>query len=50
MKKVWNDAVLEELNITATAGGPNPAEVADSGIWQVDDHGQEKWVKEFGKS
>ena len=44
MKKVWNDATLVELDITATAGGDIEDHIDDIEAWQVDG----KWYHRTG--
>ncbi len=46
MKKVWNDAILEELNIAATASGPEKSDEPDSIVYHSEAEG---WVAKYGK-
>ncbi|WP_155834554.1 hypothetical protein [Butyrivibrio sp. FC2001] len=48
MKKVWNDATLEALDITATAGGIYDTEELDSEKWFDEEHKQ--WWGSFGNN
>lgn len=48
MKKVWNDATLEALDITATAGGIYDTDELDSEKWFDKEHKQ--WWGAFGNN
>lgn len=50
MKKTWNEATLEEVNVKDTAFGPYNSEIPDSEKTQITKpNGQKGWIQEFGE-
>ena len=46
MKKNWITPELEKLDISATAGGPNPSGPVDKELWQDPVDGN--WKEQYG--
>ena len=47
MKKTWENATMEALEITATAGGPVLNDTQDGETWWNKD--QNRWERPFGE-